>query len=133
MRPLNLQDFLLLVIAAAVSKKKMEVIYEAYELQAPKPAKPGIKYSEADIDEIYKAYPTHDPAMNNRDLGKSLADKKKIKRLLRTYTKEDILAAIDSELWQNKNNGKWLKNFSTFLNNLPDIRVEEPKKSIYEK
>ena len=132
MHHLNLTDFLLMLVAASLTKKTPDQIYSAYEAQLPeRTSKPG-KYSDGDIDEIYQAYPTHDQANNNRSLGKSLANKKKIKTLLKTYTKEEILAAINEELEENKR-GKWLKNFSTFLNNLPDVRGGEPgQQSIYQ-
>lgn len=130
---MNLTDFLLMVIAASMTKKTPEQIFSAYEAQLSKKEKVSTRYTLDDIDEIYNAYPTRDERNNGRSTGKSLANKKRIKSLLNTYTKGEILAAIDAELHENRVNGKWLKNFSTFLNNLPDVREEEPApKSIYQ-
>lgn len=135
MRSLNLTDFLLMLIAASMTKKSPKDIYAAYEAQRPatEPKKPSLhEYTEQDIHDIYRAYPSRDAANKNRRTGKSLADKDLIRRRLKTYTKEQIMEAIDDEVEENKH-GKWLKNFSTFLNNLPDIHDDEPtQESIYQ-
>lgn len=134
MRSLSLTDFLLMLVAASLTKKSPKDIYAAYEEQRPKTSRPqGNNYTERDILDIYRAYPSRDAANNNRRTGKSLSDKDLIRRRLNTYTKEQIMAAIDNEVEENKH-GKWLKNFSTFLNNLPDLQDEETGQvSLYEK
>ena len=73
---------------------------------------------EVFIEKIYKLYPTKCP-IRGTSLSKSHADKKRIKALLKKYTKEQILMVVENEI-KNKYGKYSLKNFSTFLNNFPD-------------
>ena len=76
------------------------------------------------IDEVYRAYPTHDPNNNDRRIAKSSKDKDKIRRLLENgHTKEELLDLIQ----KTKEDGRWLKDLSTWLNNLPDFTDTETK------
>lgn len=76
------------------------------------------KELEADIEEIYKAYPTK-CERRQQFTGKCSKDKDRIRILLtkKHKTKDEILAAIR----QTVSEGAYLKNFSTFLNNLPEV------------
>lgn len=80
------------------------------------------KSSKKDIDEfvemVYKMYPTKCPKRNT-SLGKCSKDKDRIRRLLKTYTKEQIVAVVKYEV-DTKYGKEWMSNFSTFLNNFPD-------------
>lgn len=70
------------------------------------------------VDKMYSLYPTKCPKRNT-SLGKSRKDKVKIKRLLKTYSQEEIERVIRHEV--DSNYGiNYMKNFSTFLNNFPD-------------
>lgn len=70
------------------------------------------------VDKMYALYPTKCPKRNT-SLGKSRKDKVKIKRLLKTYSQEEIERVIRHEV--DSNYGiNYMKNFSTFLNNFPD-------------
>jgi hypothetical protein len=70
------------------------------------------------VDKMYALYPTKCPK-RNASLGKSRKDKVKIKRLLKTYSQEEIERVIRHEV--DSNYGiNYMKNFSTFLNNFPD-------------
>jgi hypothetical protein len=70
------------------------------------------------VERMYTLYPTKCPKRNT-SLGKSRKDKVKIKRLLKTYTQEEIELVIRHEV--DSNYGvNYMKNFSTFLNNFPD-------------
>lgn len=53
--------------------------------------------------------------------GKSSNDKEKIKRLLTTMSKEELEFTIKSYVEECVRNDVFLKNFSTLLNNLPDM------------
>ncbi len=70
------------------------------------------------IDEIYKSYPSK-CIISKRPTGKSKKCKDKIKRLLKAGQKDlpDIIKRYVKECEENKT---FMKNFSTFLNNLPD-------------
>lgn len=79
------------------------------------------------VDEMYALYPTKCPKRNT-SLGKSRKDKVKIKRLLKTYTKEEIERVIRHEV--DSNYGvNYMKNFSTFLNNFPEPK-DLPTKNV---
>lgn len=77
-----------------------------------------------DIEEIYKAYPTKCPVSGSAT-GKCAKDKQRIKNLLKTRSKESILAAIKTYLDDCTANNRYIKNFSTLLNNLPDEGSDE--------
>ena len=134
MRPLNLTEYLLIQIAASLTEKPAEKLYEGYEEQRAKRVRDASPIDEDDVLAIYAAYPARDPSNQNRSLCKCAKDKQRIRLLLRMYTKEELLQAIESEIKENIDTGKWLKNFSTFLNNIPDLGGEPTEsKSIYEK
>lgn len=70
------------------------------------------------VDEMYELYPTKCPKRNS-SLGKSRKDKDRIKKLLKTYSKEQIEQVIRNEV--DSNYGvNYMKNFSTLLNNFPE-------------
>lgn len=73
---------------------------------------------EAFVDYIYSLYPTKCPC-REKSLGKSIKDKKLIKRLLSVYSKEEIEAVVKKEI-EEKYGKSYMRNFSTFLNNFPD-------------
>ena len=128
MRPLSLVEYLLLQLASAALKRDTQELYEEYQRQTAK-RKRNAEVREVDVEEIYQAYPSHDPINGNRSTGKSVKDKNRIRALILRYGKDYILETIKQELKENER-GKWLKNFSTFLNNLPDIGMpteETPK------
>ena len=71
------------------------------------------------IDEIYQSYPSKDP-VTNRSTGKCSKDKNKIKNLLKTMEKEELLFRINNYLENCKLSKAYIKNFQTFLNNIPE-------------
>lgn len=73
---------------------------------------------DAFVDHIYDMYPTKCPC-REKSLGKSIKDKKLIKRLLSVYSKEEIEAVVKKEI-EEKYGKSYMRNFSTFLNNFPD-------------
>ena len=77
------------------------------------------------IEYIYAMYPTKCP-MRNTSLGKSHKDKDRIKKLLKMYTKEQIVSVVENEV-SSKLGKQYMQNFSTFLNNFPDPNTLEDK------
>lgn len=75
------------------------------------------------IDEIYKLYPSK-CIVKNSPTGKSKKDKDKIKTLLKNNSADHLKKVIIWYVDECKKNNTYMKNFSTFLNNLPDI--DEP-------
>jgi biotin operon repressor len=80
------------------------------------------KTNKKDVDEfvnrMYALYPAKCP-MRNHSLGKSSQDKKRIAKLLKTYTESQIEMVIQHEI-DEKYGKSYMQNFSTFLNNFPD-------------
>lgn len=77
------------------------------------------------VDKMYSIYPATCPKRNT-STGKSRKDKERIRRLLRTYTREQIEQVIRAEV-DNNYGVNYMKNFSTFLNNFPEPPTETPK------
>lgn len=94
-----------------------------------------IEVSDDDVNDVYKAYPTRDKQNGNRPLSKGAKSKTLIRAILERglVTKDVLIKIIHQELKYNEDTGKWLKDFNTFLNNLPDLEVEEkePQKEEY--
>ena len=77
------------------------------------------EYVNENINEIYNKYPTK-CSIKDRSTGKTYKDKEKIKKLLKKHSKEEIIKKIDDYVKECYNTNTYLKNFGTFLNNLPD-------------
>lgn len=73
---------------------------------------------DAFIERMYNLYPTKCPCRNTT-LGKCSKDKDRIRKLLKTYSMEQIESVIKNEV-ETKYGKSWMQNFSTFLNNFPD-------------
>lgn len=88
------------------------------------------KDTDYDIDSVYLLYPTTDINNNNKSTGKSCKDKEKISRILKS--KYPLKKAIEFYLSECNRTKCYLKNFGTFLNNLPDenliTNLDPPKK-----
>lgn len=85
-----------------------------------------INITDNDIKEIYSLYPTKCPTKGS-STGKTSKNKDKIKALLsKDYTFEDLKAIIERYVSECKKDKVFMKNFATFLNNIPDY--SEPEK-----
>lgn len=86
--------------------------------------------TDADIDDVYALYPTRDAQNNNRSVTKGAKSKAKIRSILEKgdITKDVLISIVKQEVARNKNEGKWLKDFTAFLNDLPDLSKEESPK-----
>lgn len=73
-----------------------------------------------DIEYLYKLYPAK-CENSNRSTGKCSKNKKQIEKHLKTKTKEELKEIIESYVLDCKNSKTYLKNFSTFLNQLPEV------------
>lgn len=94
-------------------------VNDALEIEAKARKAEETAEIEAFVEDMYKLYPTKCPK-RNCSLGKSKRDKLRLKALLKQYSKEDIERVIRHEV--DSNYGvNYMKNFSTFLNNFPDI------------
>lgn len=79
--------------------------------------------NENEIKEIYKHYPSKCP-VNNSSTGKTSSNKSKIKQLLKNHSKKYLIDLIDWYVQDCKKSNRFIKNFGTFLNNLPEIPKE---------
>lgn len=85
-----------------------------------KPRKASTTAYNEDVWAVYDAYPATDPNNNGRSTYKGEKNLKQIEELLKSgKTKEELLKAIEYAT----SGGQWLKNFETFLNNLPIVRT----------
>ena len=78
---------------------------------------------KASIDRIYKAYPAKCPTKGS-STGKGSKSKDTIEVRLREYSEEYLLKAIKMYVDSEYQAGRWVKNFNTFLNNIPDLEDE---------
>lgn len=85
------------------------------------------KNTEVDefVERMYKLYPTKCPK-RGASLGKSRKDKDRIKKLLKTYSMEDVEMVFNAEI-EEKFEKQYMQNFSTFLNNFPDPNAIKEK------
>lgn len=74
------------------------------------------------IEEIYSLYPARDRNNNNRSTGKSSRDKLKIRKLLTEG--KDLKMIINKYILDCSKTNSFIKNFSTFLNQLPETPPE---------
>ena len=78
---------------------------------------------ENEAEEVYKVYPTK-CNNSNRSLGKSKKQLKTILKLFKTFTKDELIQTTKRYLKECEQSKTYLKNYSTFLNNLPDYKSE---------
>lgn len=72
-----------------------------------------------DINRIYSLYPSKCP-IKNSSTGKSSKHKDKIKTILKTTSIDELEKIINRYILECTNDKTWVKNFGTFLNNIPD-------------
>jgi len=85
--------------------------------------------SGGEVEEIYKSYPGKCP-VSSRVTGKSSKDKDKIKKVLKTISYQELKETINLYLEECIKTKTYIKNFDTFLNNLPDLndlKLKSPK------
>lgn len=75
------------------------------------------------IELIYNSYPTR-CIVGGRSTGKSAKTKDKIKILLKTTSSDKIVDTIKWYVEDCKKTNAYMMNFSTFLNNIPEIPEE---------
>lgn len=71
------------------------------------------------IERIYQLYPSKCPKRGS-SLGKCTKDKNRIRTLLKTYSMDVIERVVKHEI-ETKYGIQYMQNFSTFLNNFPDV------------
>lgn len=97
------------------------------QIETPKPTAPkkegGVvdkKPSSDAVSRLYALYPTKCP-VSGRATGKSSKDKEKIARLLKVHTEQELSDTITRYVRESTEQQSYIKNFATFLNNLPDF------------
>lgn len=83
-----------------------------------------VKTNKKVIDFIYSLYPSKCP-IKNSSTGKSETNKTKISKILKTKSKDDLAETIQRYKKECVKDKIYMKNFSTFLNNLPDYQSKE--------
>lgn len=82
-----------------------------------------------DVDAVYSSYPTR-CVVTGRNLGKSSSDREKIARLLKDKTRDQLVRTIQRYADDCKRDKVYMKNFGTFLNNLPEYDLTEKPKTV---
>ena len=72
-----------------------------------------------DVKDIYNSYPSKCPVKGS-STGKCNKNKKQIKKLLKIHTPKILTDLIKKYIQDCTDNNRYIKNFTTFLNNLPD-------------
>lgn len=85
-----------------------------------------VRVPKEEVDEVYTAYPAR-CVVRGTSTGKSVNNKKKIRTLLKSSTKEELLLTIKKYVTDCKSGNVYMKNFTTFLNNLPDYDIDTLK------
>jgi hypothetical protein len=96
--------------------------------------KPDVKVSKkvvynTDVDSVYFAYPSQCPIRNSSN-GKTSKNKEKIRSLLKNTMADHLINVIKRYEAECRATKTYMKNFATFLNNLPDyseVPEEKPK------
>ena len=104
----------------------LETLCDAFA-QKPKPAKkPGTVGADLElaVKHVYDAYPSK-CIITGRITGKSSKDKDKIATLLKTNSEHKLIDIINRYVEDCKAHNCYIKNFSTFLNNLPELPEEQ--------
>lgn len=96
---------------------------------APKAQTQKQDISDDDVNDVYAIYPTRDEHNHNRSVTKGAKAKEKIRAILEKgdISKDVLIRIVKQEVDANRNEGKWLKDFCAFLNNLPDLQEEKTK------
>lgn len=118
--------FLLAKIAAALNNVTVDEVLteaEAYAVANAKPKREKDEAAEAELDAAveycYSLYPTKTIRGDKEvSTGKCAADKKKLRKLVKERGLEDVSETIQNYVAEC--GGRYLKNFSTFLNNFPE-------------
>ena len=74
--------------------------------------------------DIYELYPSKCP-IKNSSTGKCSKDKIRILTLLKTKSKDEIMSIIKIYVNECTTSKTYIKNFSTFLNNIPDYSEQK--------
>ena len=84
------------------------------------------------VDYLFSLYPTKCP---NRGVstGKCSKDKVRLKKMLKTTSAADIEYSIKRYVNECSEGGTYMKNFSTFLNNLPEYGDEPSVREVKKK
>lgn len=121
----NLPDF-------GIADYIMDCLNALMKVNRLKPQSDGV---DDFIERMYNLYPNKCPKRGT-SLGKTRKDKERIRKLLKTYSMEEIEMVFKHEI-DTKLGKTYMQNFSTFLNNFPDplsidsgnlfSSIEEPK------
>jgi len=127
-RNLAIITYLLARLVVKLEGIEPDKLSEDIQKRFPKPKKItpiGEKIDAETVDRIYALYPTKCP-ISGRSTGKSAKDKVRISKLLMVLTEEQFTSIIKQYLEESQKSVSYIKNFSTFLNNIPDYGQPQP-------
>lgn len=77
------------------------------------------------VEKVYRAYPTKCPVRGTAT-GKCQKNKNQIRTLLKKHTPDELVWTINRYIDECTRGNVYIKNFGTFLNQLPDYSDEMP-------
>lgn len=102
------------------------IVLLADQIYSKKEEKTKEKLPVEDINEVYNAYPSK-CVVRGASTGKSASNKRKIYSMLKSIDKDDLILIIKKYIADCKKDNIYMKNFTTFLNNLPDYDIDTLK------
>ena len=121
-RKIDIMIYLLTRLVAIQDGVPYQMVANEIEDKFPKAKRTRTESEETDndaVNRIYAIYPTKCP-VSQRNTGKCSKDKDRIARLLKTTTEEKLSSTIKRYIDDCIKQNSYIKNFSTFLNNIPD-------------
>ena len=115
-------------LIAVCEEEEFDVLKE-FEIAMSRKRKKDIDYNEDDVNDVYKAYPSK-CIVSGRNLGKCSKNKEQIARLLKDTDKKKLIRAIEMYRADCEKNKIFMKNFSTFLNNVPEYEEDRNERSL---
>lgn len=115
-------------LIATCEEDGFDVIKE-FEVAMSRKRRKIVDYNEDDVNDVYKAYPSK-CIVSGRGLGKCSRNKEQIGRLLKNTNKEKLIKTIRLYTEDCAKNKIYMKNFSTFLNNVPEYEEDRNERSL---
>ena len=106
-----------------LAKKRNEMVKKSTDRQSQKQP----SYCES-VNLIYDAYPSKCPVKGS-NTGKCEKNKAQIEKLLQIHSETNLIKTIQSYVADCKQSNTYIKNYSTFLNNLPDMNCSQDAKN----
>ena len=107
------------LLARSISLQTGEAINEIISDAVASTEDEAPEVTDDSIEKVYKQYPTKCP-IRGTATGKCAKNKAQIRKLLKDHTADELVCIIDRYVRECVDAQIFIKNFGTFLNQLPD-------------